>query len=501
MKLLSLLVDGANPAMVTQTRTYSSAEVRAAVADRVHALHCEGVTRGQRLLVLHDHDEEAIFLIAAASAIGIQLVMPYSLHETTAREWAAMVSAARPDYIVDLRAPVGYSGEIKALAPSVITRKDLVRHAPAPHHELLIVEAPDPIADFLMLFTSGTTGKPKAIFISEALMYQRILSVSARLGFGYEARVFMTGLLNNTTGIIFSFGAFAFGATLFLPHGRNIGKWPRQVSAQRLTHMMLRPAALRSFLTAAHGIDLTSLRVVAYGAAAMPRPLLEAARARMPCDWIQGYGLSETFGPFCWMTEEDHRAGLYRSYVHCVGRPDDTVELRIDSSAAGEIGEVLLRNSLMRSSLDPVTGHSVDGGDWFRTGDMGLFTPEGILVLKGRACHTLLSVNGHRIFPEEVEGALSEVAGVTEALLLALPTDVNLGSPPVGCVHGPLAFEKAEVIKSRVAEALAGNLALEKWPSYIFASREPFPRNDNDKIDRRAVSQRLADRELIAFAE
>jgi acyl-coenzyme A synthetase/AMP-(fatty) acid ligase len=132
---------------------------------------------------------------------------------------------------------------------------------------------------------------------------------------------------------------------------------------------------------------------------------------------------------------------------------------------------------------------------------MGQFTPEGILVLKGRAGHTLLSVNGHRIFPEEVEGALSEVAGVTEALLLALPTDVNLGSPPVGCVHGPLAFEKTEVIKARVAKALAVNLAREKWPAYIFASREPFPRNDNDKIDRRAVSQRLADRQLIAFAE
>jgi acyl-CoA synthetase (AMP-forming)/AMP-acid ligase II len=500
MKLLSLLVDGANPAMVTDTRTYSSAEVRAAVADRVHALHCEGVTRGQRLLVLHDHDAEAIFLLAAASASGLRLVMPYSLSETTAREWVAMVSAAHPDHIVDLRAAVGDSVELKALASNVITREDLTRHAPAPHHELLIVEAPDPIAEFLMLFTSGTTGKPKAIVVSEALVCQRILSVSARLGFDCEARVFMTGLLNNTTGIIFSFGGFAFGATLFLPHGRDIGTWPGQVSAQRLTHMMMRPAALRSFLTAAHNTDLTSLRVVAYGAAAMPRPLLEAARARMPCDWIQGYGLSETFGPFCWMTEEDHRAGLHRSYVHCVGRPDDTVQLRIDAASAGQIGEVLLRrNSLMSSSLDPVTGRSVDVGAWFRTGDLGLFTPEGILVLKGRSCHTLLSVNGHRIFPEEVEGALSEVAGVTEALLLALPTDVNLGSPPVGCVHGPVAFEKAEVIKSRVATALAVNLAREKWPSYIFASREPFPRNDNDKIDRRAVSERLADRQLIAL--
>ena len=362
-------------------------------------------------------------------------------------------------------------------------------------------EAPDPIADFLTFFTSGTTGKPKAIVVSEALVCQRTLSVSGKLAFDPTARVFMTGLLNNTTGIIFSFGAFAFGATLFLPHCRDIGSWPGQVFTQRLTHMMLRPAALRGFLDAAHGSDLTSLRVVAYGAAAMPRPLLAAARTRMPCDWVQGYGLSETFGPFCWMTEEDHRAGVYRHHVHCVGRPDETVEIRIDGSA-GEIGEVLLRgNSLMQGYVDPATGQPVGLEGWFRTGDLGLFTPEGILVLKGRASGTLLSANGHRIFPEEVEGVLAEVAGVMEAVLLALPADVDLGSPPVGCIHGSLAFEEADVIKTKVAEALADTLAREKWPAFIYASREPFPRNDNDKIDKRAVSRCLTGKPLIAFSD
>ena len=196
----------------------------------------------------------------------------------------------------------------------------------------------------------------------------------------------------------------------------------------------------------------------------------------MPCDWVQGYGLSETFGPFCWMTEDDHRAGAYRHHVHCVGRPDETVEIRIDATAAGEIGEVLLRgNSLMRGYVDQATGQPADVEDWFRTGDMGLFTPEGILVLKGKASGTLLSANGHRIFPEEVEAALAEVAGVTEALLLALPADVDLGSPPVGCIHGPLAFEEADVIKSKVAEALVGTLAQEKWPRILLRQPRTLP--------------------------
>jgi acyl-CoA synthetase (AMP-forming)/AMP-acid ligase II len=501
MKLISLLPGGDKPAVVARAGQYSHAGVRAAVADRLHMLGCEGVTRGQRLLVLHDHDEEAIFLLAAASAAGLRLVMPYSLREATRPEWAAILRAAEPDHVIDLRA-VG-DGPINPApgTPRVVTREALLRHGPAPHSGLVVVEKPDPVGDFLTLFTSGTTGAPKAIVVSEALVCRRILSVSARLGFGARARVFMTGLLNNTTGIIFSFGAFAHGATLYLPDDADIAGWPAQVAAQRLSHMMLRPAALRRFLAAARACDLSSLRTVAYGAAAMPRPLLEAARRRMPCRWVQGYGLSETFGPFCWMTEDDHQAGLYRAYVHCVGRPDDTLEVRIDAPAPGEVGEVLVRgDSLMQGYADPATGKPSAPEEWFRTGDLGVFAPDGVLVLKGRTSGTLLSENGHRLFPEEIEGALAQVAGVAETLLLALPAEIDLGNAPVGCIHGPLAFEAADAIEASIAGALAGTLAREKWPAYIYVSREPFPRNDNDKIDRRAVARRLVEGPLIALA-
>lgn len=501
MKLVSFLHGGTEPALVARARRYSHAEVRAAVADRVHMLGREGVVRGQRLLVLHDQDEEAIFLLAAASAIGLQLAMPYNLREATAREWAEMLRATRPDHVVDLRVANGEARDLMALAPNLVTREALLRHGPARHAGVILVDAPDPVEDFLILFSSGTTGAPKAIIVSEALVCQRVLGVSAKLGFDAQARLFMTGLLNNTTGIIFAFGAFAHGATLFLPDRGDVAGWPAQVAAQRLTHMMLRPAAMRSFLAAAQDHDLSSLRTIAYGAAAMPRPLIEAARRRMPCSWVQGYGLSETFGPFCWMTEEDHRAGLHRAHLHCAGRPDATLEVRVDASAPSEIGEVLVRGSaLMRGYADPASGKPVAVGDWFRTGDLGLLTADGLLVLKGRTSGTLLSENGHRIYPEEVEGALAEVAGVAETLLLALPAEIDLGNAAVGCIHGWLAFEAADAIEASIVLALTASLSREKWPAYIFASREPFPRNDNDKIDRRAVTRRLASGPLIVLA-
>lgn len=497
MKLVGFLNAAADPdapALVAPTGIWSHAELAATIADRVHALAERGVARGQRLLVLHDHDEEAIFALAAASALGLQLIMPYSLHAAAPGEWTAMLRAARPDHVLDLRAAAA-----GIALPSVIRRADLLAQGRAPHREALVIEAPDPIEDFLVLFSSGTTGAPKAICISEALVCRRVASVSARLGFDAAARIFMTGLLNNTTGVIFAFGAFAHGATLFLPQTRDVARWPEQVAAQRLTHMMLRPAALRRFLSGADSHDLTSLRTMAYGAAAMPRPLLEAARRRMPCDWVQGYGLSETFGPFCWLDEADHRAGRHLGEAHVVGRPDDTLEVRIDAPP-GEAGEVLVRGpALMRGYLDAAAGRPVAPAPWFRTGDHGLFDSDGLLVLKGRASGTLLTGDGHRIYPEEVEGALVEVAGVTESLLLALPDRDDPADVPVGCIHGPIAGEDAGTIGVRVADALAGTLAREKWPAFLFASHAPFPRNANDKIDRGAVAHALRAAPLIAL--
>lgn len=411
MKLVSFLHGGAEPALIARARQYSHADVRAAVADRIYMLRREGVVRAQRLLVLHDHDEEAIFLLAAASAIGLQLVMPYNLRDATGREWAEVLAATQPDHVIDPRMASGDAGDLRGPLPNRITREALLHHGPAPHAGLMVVEAPAPIEDFLTLFTSGTTGAPKAIVVSEALVCRRVLIVSAKLGFHAGARIFMTGLLNNTTGIIFAFGAFAHQAALFLPHSRDIARWPAQVAAQGLSHMMLRPAAMHSFLAAAQDCDLSSLRTMAYGAAAMPRPLIEAARRRMPCNWVQGYGLSETFGPFCWMTEDDHRAGLHRAHLHCVGRPDDTLQVRVDAPAPGEIGEVLVRGfGLMRGYADP-DGQPAALEDWFRTGDLGLFTSDGLLVLKGRTSAALLSRNGHRIYPEEVEGAFGRDFG------------------------------------------------------------------------------------------
>jgi len=507
VKLVSLLLqpvaDAAHrPAIICPRGSYSRQEVVAATARVVTQLRDAGVRRGQRVLAILDHDERALFFLSAASALGLRLLMPYNLQDAALREWVNIVETARPDHVVYFKRGVGQlSGLAEAGAP-------LINLA---HHEYkdleaktspIVIDALEPVPGFLVLFTSGTTGKPKAISISEALIGKRIQSVSTKLKFGAESRVFLSGLMNNTTGIIFSFGAVLHGSTLIIPEGRDVKSWPRQVDRTRSTHIMLRPVAMKQFIEAAQNdhSDLTSLEVVAYGAASMPRALLEEGRKLMGREWIQGYGLSETFGPFCWMTEEDHRADLYKRFCYCIGKPDNTVEVSVavSESDQSQIGEVMVRGDGLMEGYYDVTTDRVEPVDrWLRTGDYGEFTACGQLVLKGRIANTILSENGHRIYPEEVESVLANVPGVTEAVLLGVPVEGAPASRPVACLHGPLSTRPRAEVKTTITEALGRVLSREKWPDWISVSSAPFPKSANDKVLKTTVAERIKATELI----
>jgi len=491
--------------MIDGGRGYTRAQVRAAVAHRVGQLQESGIRRGERVLALIDHDAQGLFFLAAASVLGLRLLMPYNLESAALAEWRTIAGAARPSAVVWLKADTTGVDDLCKIHSRVV----VLSHEDGRDHGRAAclggaVSDPGPIAhgaptrNFLVLFTSGTTGAPKAISIGEQLICRRVASVSSQLKFSRDAQVFMSGLLNNTTGVIFSFGALLHDAVLIFPDGRDVTRWPEQVAAQRVTHIMLRPIAMKRFVESAGGADLSSLRVVAYGAAAMPRAVLEAGRRLMPCDWVQGYGLSETYGPFCWLDEAAHRQRRY-AQVYCVGRPDDTLEVRVDplpGHPAG-VGEVIVRGAnLMQGYLDVTTGRITPPGQWLRTGDLGQWSPEGDLLLEGRIASSVLSSNGHRIYPEEVEAVLADLPEVDDAVLIGLSAADTLHERPVACLSGRLAGREPDAIRQVLLDALGRALSREKWPELVYAATTPFPKSANDKVMRGEV-RRLVDRAAL----
>ena len=493
------------PCLLDGARSYTRRQVGNAVARTVAALRAEGIGTGDRVLALLDHDADGVFFLAAASALGLRVLMPYNLQAAALSEWRNIIASARPDVVVHLKQDAGTVHELRGLGPRVVRLAPDTPDA-GEADEPLELDHPAPVENFLILFTSGTTGAPKAISISEALICRRVVSVTDHLKFSGDARIFMTGLLNNTTGVIFSFGALLHDALLVFPDGRNLADWPAQVAAHRATHVMLRPIAMKRFTDAAEatGADLGSLRVVAYGAASMPRAVLEHGREVMPCDWVQGYGLSETFGPFSWLDEAGHSERRYRDHAYCVGRPDDTLEVRLlpVTGHPEGVGEVALRgDAVMEGYYDVATRRVEPPGEWLRTGDLGQWSPAGDLILKGRINSSLMSANGHRIYPEEVEAVLAELPGVDEVVLIGVAGQGTLEDRPTACFSGPLSREEPAAVRRAVAGRLGQVLSREKWPDLVYASPEPFPKSGNDKVMKGEVAKGIRPEALIQLVE
>ena len=502
MKLVSCLLQGGSGSAgltfaVTPTDVWTRAEAVAAVSRLLDRLAGAGVKTGERALAILPHDHTGVFFVCAASALGLRLVMPYSLQEGALGEWLGIIHSMQPKHVICLD-PSAADRLRKAGIALLDLGDDLARKAPP--SEMVTISAPESVAGFLTLFSSGTTGSPKAISLGEDMVARKILNVSGHLGFDAHTRAFFSGLINNTTGLIFSFGALAHFGMLCVPQTRRLAEWPSLVEAFQATHIMLRPIALERFLAAAleSEADLSSLKMLAYGAAAMPSATLRLAREILSCDFTLGYGLSETFGPFVFMNEAAHRAGLQDGEQYRVGIPDESSRVWIDAPDADGVGEVLMEGPfLMEGYIDTATGEATPMTGSLRTGDLGRIEANGHLILKGRLSSSLLTSGGHRIYPEEIEALLRSIDGVDEAVLIGLPGADAISLRPVACIHGDLARRETGYVRDVLSRKVEQMFGREKWPDFLFASAVPFPKNANEKILKEDVARLAAAAELI----
>lgn len=502
--LLNKLIVYSKTAFVTQERSYSYKQVYNYIISMTNFIRLKGVREQQKVLVISDNDESAVIFIVAASILNIKIIMPYNLQNLVFSEWNNLIQSANPDWIIYLKKEENYIHILRAITTKILK----VHLSELPNVKNITVPINiDPnkyIRNFLIFFTSGTTAKPKAISLSEDLICRRFLNVSEKLKFRSDSNIFMSGLMNNTTGIIFSLGSLIHGATLFFPYERNFKNWPKQVSEWKITHIMLRPMALKEFIEGAKKshVDLSCMQVIAYGAAALPKKILEEARKLISCEWIQGYGLSETFGPFCWLTEEDHKSKLYEKYVYCIGKPDNTLQVALyfNQGDKTNIGEIIVKgDTIMEGYYNTLTGTVTPVEGWFHTGDYAELSPEGYFILKGRINSSVLTKDGHRIYSEEIENIVKNIPGVNDAIFLNFQPANMIECNPVICIFGNFFEKNIEDIREIIFNSIKEQVSIEKWPEYIFLCKNPFPINQNDKIVRNQVVAQINSVELIKF--
>ncbi|MGE0153716.1 MAG: fatty acid--CoA ligase [Reyranellaceae bacterium] len=361
------------------------------------------------------------------------------------------------------------------------------RDAQADADPMLPVE-PQDVA--IQLYTSGTTGHPKGAQISN-FNFVNMLPIwvpSWEMGPGRRNIVCMPAF--HIGGAGWGLVGIYSGATNYVFREFVPAQILKSIEQDRIDVVLLVPAMVLFLLQAPQigETDLSSLRLIVYGAAPMPVEVLRQALGVFPCGFQQVYGLTETTGAITLLPPSDHDPNDAHKLLSC-GYLQRGVEVRIvdgegkDVARPGDVGEIAVRSSQVMKGywkLDEATRKAIRGG-WFHTGDAGYMDEKGYLYIHDRVKDMIVS-GGENIYPAEIENALFEHPGVADVAVIGVP-DERWGESV-----------KAFVVRKKDAALSEGELisfARERIAGYKVPRSVDFidalPRNPTGKILKREL--------------
>ena len=282
------------------------------------------------------------------------------------------------------------------------------------------------------LYTSGTTGLPKGVELTQANFLACLSDSLAALDMDENTVNLVCMPLFHISGSGWGVVGLFHGARSLMLRDVDLPRIVHLIGEERITHTLFVPAVLQ-FLLAVPGVgeaDFSSLHSITYGASPIAESVLVRAMEIFGCRFFQAYGLTETTGVVSLLHDADHdpggpRANLLRS----CGKPIDTHEIRIvdsenlEAMEEGEVGEIWVRGPQVMKGYwnnpDANRDAFVDG--WFRTGDAG-YLRDGYLYIHDRVKDMIIS-GGENIYPAEIENVLMQHPAIADAAVIGVPDD------------------------------------------------------------------------------
>jgi fatty-acyl-CoA synthase len=466
--------------------TYAALDARARAVAR--GLSDLGVRKGDRVAVLLLNGLPLIEILLACTHVGA-IFLPLNVR-LSAEEIAFILSDAAPRLVAYESAFLPVVARVRAgsgalawvqtdgdAGPGVLSYASL-HEGRAPLAMPEAVRADDPA---LMMYTSGTTGRPKGAVLSHGNLLwndiQILLAIPATDDdISYcAAPFFHIGGLNVLTGPLLYRGATTIVDDKFDP-----GVALSTIARDRVTCAFMVPAmwAAMAAHPAFEETDLSSLRYAIVGGAPCPLPVLERYAAR-GVTFREGFGLTETAPIVCILDAQDviRKSGS-------VGHPAAHVEVRLvdeadDDVPEGEPGELIVRgpNVMLGYWNRPEeTARALRGG-WFHTGDVARRDEEGFLYIVDRRKDMVIT-GGENVYPAEVEQTLYRHPAVADVAVIGVP-DARWGEAVVAVVV------PKEGVEAPTAESIRafceGRLAHYKQPRVVHALKA-LPRNATGKV-------------------
>ena len=351
-------------------------------------------------------------------------------------------------------------------------------------HDVVDVDAEEQTA--VILYTSGTTGKPKGAELTHSNMHQNCTIAADTLGEMSEQDVLLGALpLFHSFGQTCSLNACVYkGGTLSMIPRFDPDKALEIIERDKVTLFQGVPTMFNAMLHSEKEADVSSLRLCMSGGSAMPEEVMRKFEEKFGAKVLEGYGLSET-SPVASFNHPDkpNKPGS-------IGTPIEGVEMKlIDDEGKevpeGEIGEIAIRgHNIMKGyyNREDATKESIDEDGWFKSGDMGKKDEDGYFFIVDRKKELIIR-GGYNVYPREIEEVLYEHPAIAEAAVIGIPDD-NMGEE-VGAAIVFKPGEEADVddIKAFVKDQVANY----KYPRQIWVADE-LPKGPTGKILKREIS-------------
>ena len=481
-------------ALVCEDQRLTYAQLNQRVGELAASWQALGIQAGDRIALLLANRIEFVICLMAATRLGA-ITVPLSVREQTPglhymlqhcaavmlvheAELAGVVPA--PDSLTQLRWRVSI-GACEGSIPiaELFTNKVLTQAAPVNEEDTAVI-----------LYTSGTTGRPKGAMLSHLGVVHSCMHYQAGMGLTHTDVSIAAVPLSHVTGLVALVTTLLHVAgTLVILPSFKAPAFLQLAQQERMTHSLMVPAMYNLCLLQPDfaQYDLSHWRIGAYGGAPMPVASIQALATTLPQLVLMNcYGATETTSPATMMPP-----GMTAQHNDTVGRALVCADIQVVnddglSLPAGEMGEIWIKGPMVVSGYwnnpEATAKEFVDG--YWKSGDIGSLDSDGYLRVLDRK-KDMLNRGGYKIYCIEVENTLYQHPAVVECAIVGKPCPV-LGER----VHA-FVFLREPVSEADLGAFCQDKLSREKVPESFTFSEQPLPRNANGKLIKRQMRDSL----------
>jgi long-chain acyl-CoA synthetase len=343
----------------------------------------------------------------------------------------------------------------------------------------------------IQLYTSGTTGLPKGVMLTNDNFFAGVMNVTESWQFDQDSVNIAVMPMFHIAGAGWSLVGMYHGCQTVLLRDVDPARILQVIPEFGITNALFVPAVIQ-FLLITPGVnetDFSTLRAIVYGASPITDAVLIKAMEVFGCDFIQVYGMTETTGAIFQLDPEDHDPVNRPALLRSCGKPYPWVEMRLvdpDTGVEvpnGTVGELWTRSPQNMKGYwgnDEATKATIDDDGWLRTGDAG-YCDDGYLFLHDRV-KDMIVTGGENVYPAEVENVLAKHPDVADVAVVGVP-DEKWGEAVKAVV---VRRDDSDVTSDALITFSREHLAGYKLPKSVDFT-DVLPRNPSGKLLKREI--------------